>query len=421
MNAFVIIICAVAAFIGIIYYVDYKDRKRREKSVIQIHKPEELVEVFVRWIADDYWDWNRGEDYLDFTKKEVRKFIPCWHERKRFLNLADEGEGSFWLGEDDEGNDWTYIVHFTQEDWARFSQLYDRHRKESDDWSDWWGERWENLFASIVANQEVMRRVYDWCHKSEGKRKKAASTYLKEVLDLMRKNETCPEPLRISRGKQADITQVETRLLEMGFRRTDYVAVPGQFAIRGSILDVFADGETYPFRIDFFGNEVDSLRTFDPQSQQTKERREQCCISAKGEESRSDGGEYTIHHCREWQSEFVEKRLTTAEDMAKFMLEFFEPGFWQSGEMQEELSKNYREVLTDYFDNIREYYPDMVLALSDAEWKRLKRLFPQLIEEDEMRDIIKDTLEVRIGHVIDQKVGRSAQAIIVHDMLEPFA
>ena len=417
----IIIFIVVIMAVGCIMYYDNKERRWKEAQMLQIHKPEELVEVFVRWFADDYWNWDRGEDYLDFTKKEVRKFIPCWRERKSFFKSGYEGEGSFWLGDDDEGNDLTYIVHFKQEDWARFSQLYDQHRKESSDWSDWWGERWANLFASIVADREVMGRVYDWCHKSEGKRKKAASTYLQEVLDLMRKDETSPEPLRIRRGEQTDITQVETCLQEMGFRRTDYVAQAGQFAIRGSLLDVFAYGEAYPFRIDFFGNEVDSLRTFEPQTQQTKEKREQCRISAKGEEGRSEGGEYAVRRWHECYSQLFDRRFTTAEDMVKYMLTFFQVGFWQSSEAQEELGKNYREVLTSYFDISGKDNPGMELALSDAEWKRLKRLLPQLIEEDEMRDIISDTLGVRIGYVIDQKEGRSVRATIVHDMLEPFA
>ena len=67
------------------------------------------------------------------------------------------------MGDDNEGNDLSYIVHFTQADWARFSRLYDQHRKENDDWSEWWGERWENLYESIVADREMMKHfVQKW-------------------------------------------------------------------------------------------------------------------------------------------------------------------------------------------------------------------------------------------------------------------
>ena len=421
------IISVVVTFVGIIVfslYDNWRVTKQREKAKMQIYRPEELVEVFVRWIVDDYWVREAENDYLDFTKTEMRAEIPCWQEKKRsFFKSSNEGEGSFWLGDDGEGNDLTYIVHFTQEDWARFSQLYDQHLKESDDWSNWWGERWPNLYASIVANEAVERRVYDWCHKPAEKRKKAASTYLREVLDLMRKKTPTDETkvLRLGKGQKADISEVEGRLTGMGYRRTDYVSECGKFAVRGSLVDIYPYESEWPVRIDFFGDEVDSLRTFDPISQQTKEKLEQCVVGAEGYGNEYEDGEYDVHHWYEPYEELCHKRFTTAEDMVKYMLTFFQTSFWQDSWIQEELNGDYRGILTDYFNNTRQDNPGMLLDLSDTEWKRLKRLFPKLIEEDEMRDIIKDTLEVRIGHVIDPEVGRSAKAVVVHDMLEPFA
>ena len=52
----------------------------------------------------------------------------------------------------------------------------------------------------------------------------------------------------------------------------DYVYEPGQYALRGSIIDVFSFSSEYPFRIDFFGDEVESLRSFDVQSQLSRQR-----------------------------------------------------------------------------------------------------------------------------------------------------
>ena len=73
--------------------------------------------------------------------------------------------------------------------------------------------------------------------------------------------------LRIKVGDSLSIPSVETTLFDYGFQRTDYVYEPGQFAIRGSIVDVYSFSSEYPFRIDFFGDDVDSIRTFDVQSQ----------------------------------------------------------------------------------------------------------------------------------------------------------
>ena len=73
--------------------------------------------------------------------------------------------------------------------------------------------------------------------------------------------------LEVKQGEQYDVTELAKTLVSFGFRREDYVYEPGQFAIRGSILDVFSFSCEYPFRIDFFGDEVDSIRTFEVQSQ----------------------------------------------------------------------------------------------------------------------------------------------------------
>ena len=73
--------------------------------------------------------------------------------------------------------------------------------------------------------------------------------------------------LQLRVGEQVDLSFVEQTLLAFGFQRTDYVYEPGQFAVRGSLVDVFSFSSEYPYRIDFFGNEVDSIRTFEVESQ----------------------------------------------------------------------------------------------------------------------------------------------------------
>ena len=68
-------------------------------------------------------------------------------------------------------------------------------------------------------------------------------------------------------GGVQDIKDLQKQLLDLGFRRTDYVYEPGQYAIRGSLVDVYSFSCEHPYRIDFFGDEIDSIRTFDVQSQ----------------------------------------------------------------------------------------------------------------------------------------------------------
>ncbi len=78
--------------------------------------------------------------------------------------------------------------------------------------------------------------------------------------------------LKLSVGERVDSLLVAEVLESYRFDRTDYVYEPGQFAIRGSIIDVFSFSNEYPYRIDFFGDEVESIRSFDVETQLSKEK-----------------------------------------------------------------------------------------------------------------------------------------------------
>ena len=71
----------------------------------------------------------------------------------------------------------------------------------------------------------------------------------------------------VNRGDVLSISFIENLLVEYGFERSDFVYEPGQFSIRGSIVDVYSFAEEQPVRIDFFGDEVDSIRFFDVETQ----------------------------------------------------------------------------------------------------------------------------------------------------------
>jgi transcription-repair coupling factor (superfamily II helicase) len=87
--------------------------------------------------------------------------------------------------------------------------------------------------------------------------------------------------LKIHVGERLDNMFVSDVLDEYGFEHVDYVYEPGQYAMRGSILDVFSFSYEYPFRIDFFGNEVETIRSFDVETQLSKERLESIYIVPK--------------------------------------------------------------------------------------------------------------------------------------------
>jgi len=80
--------------------------------------------------------------------------------------------------------------------------------------------------------------------------------------------------LSMSVGKTIDLTETEKTLRSYGFQQVDYVYEPGQFAVRGSILDVYSFSSELPYRIDFFGNDVDTIRTFEVETQLSKDKKE---------------------------------------------------------------------------------------------------------------------------------------------------
>ncbi len=73
--------------------------------------------------------------------------------------------------------------------------------------------------------------------------------------------------LHLSKGMKQDMWNLVDRLQELGFEREDFVVEPGQFALRGGIVDLFSFASDLPYRIEFFDDEIDSLRTYDPVTQ----------------------------------------------------------------------------------------------------------------------------------------------------------
>ena len=93
--------------------------------------------------------------------------------------------------------------------------------------------------------------------------------------------------LRVDSGSRVNMGDLIKRLRELGFKETDYVYEPGQFARRGSILDVFSYSNEYPCRFDFFDDEVDSIRLFNVETQLSLERLESATVIPRS------GGEST--------------------------------------------------------------------------------------------------------------------------------
>ncbi|MBQ8674002.1 MAG: transcription-repair coupling factor [Bacteroides sp.] len=107
---------------------------------------------------------------------------------------------------------------------------------------------------------------------------------------VVSRKELGEKTLKLLSGEHVDMQFVVEVLRSYGFEYVDYVYEPGQYAVRGSIIDVFSFSSEYPFRIDFFGDEVESLRSFEVDTQLSREKRESIVIVPDLSHSLEQGG-----------------------------------------------------------------------------------------------------------------------------------
>ena len=120
--------------------------------------------------------------------------------------------------------------------------------------------------ANVLLRAEVLNRI--------NSRKKPAViiSYAEALFEkVVTRKELDKNTLKISTGDQMTIDFVNEVLFEYNFKRVDFVSEPGEFSVRGGIIDVFSFSNDNPYRIEFFGNEIDSIRTFDVETQLSTE------------------------------------------------------------------------------------------------------------------------------------------------------
>ena len=108
----------------------------------------------------------------------------------------------------------------------------------------------------------------------------------------------------ISAGSVLEMDAMKTRLIRMGYERTGQVEMPGQFAVRGGILDIYPLTEESPVRIELWDDEVDSIRSFDAESQRSMENLDEITLYPAAEmDSQEDGkGVSLLEYIRQFDS-----------------------------------------------------------------------------------------------------------------------
>lgn len=127
--------------------------------------------------------------------------------------------------------------------------------------------------ANVLLRAEVLNRI-------NSRKKPAVIVSYPEALfeKVVTKKELEKNTLKVAVGDKISIEFINEVLFEYEFKRVDFITEPGEFSVRGGIIDVFSFSNDNPYRIEFFGNEVDSIRTFDVETQLSIERQKKIAI-----------------------------------------------------------------------------------------------------------------------------------------------
>ena len=117
-------------------------------------------------------------------------------------------------------------------------------------------------------SSHVMLRTEALTKLSAGANRKVIVTYPEAIFEKVVLSKTLSQNIiSFKQGETIKVDELLSRFVDHGFSRSDFVYEPGQFAVRGGILDIYSYGNEKPYRIELFGNEIDSIRLFDPETQ----------------------------------------------------------------------------------------------------------------------------------------------------------
>ena len=182
----------------------------------------------------------------------------------------------------------------------------------------------------LLNSSHVMLRTEALTKIAAGGNKKILVTYPEAVFEKVVLSKTLSENIiRIKQADELDVNNMLSKFVDYGFVRTDFVYEPGQFAVRGGILDIYSFGNEKPYRIELFGNEVDSIRIFDPETQLSERKLLQVNIIPNVETQFETGEkvslidflpETTIVWMKDWN--FIKERIEQETENVSLYLEY---------------------------------------------------------------------------------------------------
>jgi len=279
--------------------------------------------------------------------------------------------------------------------------------------------------ANIILRTEVLNFL------GSGKRKCIIVTYPESIMEkVVSKSNLKKNTFEISKGSHLSIDFLEEVLREYNFRRTDFVYEPGQYSVRGSITDLFSYSADKPYRIDFFGEEVDSIRSFNPDDQLSLQLHDEIQVIPDIQELAShertdnfidfippssiiwsENFDYIIEktdsiwsqaRSRSSKGEITDRRdvIITGRHLEELCSQhrqvFFGRGREESNaeavsfhtEPQPSFNKNFDLLTTKLIANKKEGYRSFIISESEVQEERLKEIFSETGHEAEFTPLL---------------------------------
>jgi transcription-repair coupling factor (superfamily II helicase) len=198
----------------------------------------------------------------------------------------------------------------------------------------------------LLNSSHVMLRTEALTKIASGGNKKILITYPEAIFEKVVLSKSLSDNIiSIKQADELDVNAMLQKFVDHGFVRTDFVYEPGQFAVRGGILDIYSFGNEKPYRIELFGNEVDSIRIFDPETQLSERKLLQVNIIPNVETQFETGEkvslleflpEQTIIWLRDWN--YIKDKIELEEEYLSIFLEHVKTDT-QKNEAIDELSE----------------------------------------------------------------------------------
>jgi len=214
----------------------------------------------------------------------------------------------------------------------------------------------------LLNSSHVMLRTEALTKITAGGNKKVFVTYAEALFEKVVLSKKLSENIiSIKQGDELDVNGMLEKFVNQGFVRTDFVYEPGQFAVRGGILDIYSYGNEKPYRLELFGNEVDSIRIFDPESQLSERKLLQVNIIPNVETQFETGEkvslldflpENTIVWTEDW--EYIRGKIEQQEEDLQLFLDIMKSGSEKRSVADEDGDINEKqEVSEDDFINAK--------------------------------------------------------------------